>query len=64
MIPGVAVSMLAGRFLQNLVDGATAADAMTYATCAMSIVLVSTAGIWVATRPIVRLDIMDVLRAE
>jgi putative ABC transport system permease protein len=64
LIPGAAVSVLAGRFLQDLVDGATAADALTCATCAMSIVLVATAGTWVATRPIARLDIMEVLRAE
>jgi putative ABC transport system permease protein len=49
-IPGVALAVLSGRFLQSLVEGAQPVDAA--------------AGIWIATRPIAHLDVMEILRTE
>jgi ABC-type antimicrobial peptide transport system permease subunit len=63
-IPGVAGAVLAGRFLESLVDGAKPANATTYAASVIFIALIAAAGIWVATRPVARLDIGEILRAE
>jgi ABC-type antimicrobial peptide transport system permease subunit len=62
--PGIAGAMLSGRLLENLVDGAKSVNATTFAGSVIFIALIATAGIWVATRPIARLDIMEVLRTE
>jgi putative ABC transport system permease protein len=61
---GIAGAVLSGRFLESLVEGARPADAMTYAGTVMSIASIAAAGIWVATRPLARLDIVEILRAE
>jgi putative ABC transport system permease protein len=61
---GVAGAVLSGRFLESLVEGARPADATTYAGTIVSIALMAAAGIWVATRPLARLDIMEILRTE
>jgi ABC-type antimicrobial peptide transport system permease subunit len=63
-IPGVAGAVITGRFLESLVDGAKPANATTYAVSVISIALIAAAGIWVATRPVARLDIVEILRAE
>jgi hypothetical protein len=63
-IPGVAGAVVAGRFLESLVDGAKPADAATYAASVIFIALLAAAGIWVATRPVARLDIVEILRAD
>jgi putative ABC transport system permease protein len=63
-LPGVAGAVLTGRFLESLVDGAAPANATTYTASVISIALVAAAGIWVATRPIARLDIVEILRTE
>jgi ABC-type antimicrobial peptide transport system permease subunit len=64
VIPGIAGAFFAGRFLGSLVDGAKPADAATYAATAAFIGLTAAASIWAATRPVARLDIMDILRSE
>jgi ABC-type antimicrobial peptide transport system permease subunit len=63
-IGGISGAVFAERFLESLVDGATAANAMTYAVSVIFIALIAAAGIWVATRPIARLDIAEILRTE
>ena len=59
---GVAGAVLGGRFLESLVEGAKPANATTYAGILISIAFIAAAGIWVATRPLARLDIMEILR--
>jgi ABC-type antimicrobial peptide transport system permease subunit len=61
---GVAGAVISGRFLQSLVEGAKPANAATYSGIILSIMLIEAAGIWVATRPLTRLDIIEVLRTE
>ena len=63
-IPGIAGAVLSGRLLENLVDGAKSVNATAYATAVLFIALIAAAGIWVATRPIARLDIAQILRTE
>jgi putative ABC transport system permease protein len=64
VIPGIAGAVLSGPFLNSLVDGATPATAVTYAASIVCIALIAGVSIWMATRPIVRLDIMEVLRTD
>jgi putative ABC transport system permease protein len=61
---GVAGAVLSGRFLESLIEGAKPANATTYAGTLISIALIAAAGIWVASRPLTRLDIMEILRTE
>ena len=61
-IAGVAGGFVTGRFLESLVDGARPANAMIYAASVLFIALVAAAGIWIASRPIARLDVMEILR--
>jgi putative ABC transport system permease protein len=63
-VPGVAGAVISGRFLESLVEGAKPVNATIYAGTLISIALIAAAGIWVATRPLARLDIMEVLRTE
>jgi hypothetical protein len=63
-IPGVAGAVLAGRFLESLVEGAKPVNAAAYAASVITIALIAAAGIWVATRPVARLNIVEILRAE
>jgi predicted permease len=63
-LPGAVCAMITGRFLQSLIDGA---PPVSLAVCGLAfLVIAATAAssIWIATRRIARLDIMDVLRAE
>ena len=63
-IPGIAGALLSGRLLESLVDGAKSVNATTYAASVFFIALIAAAGIWVATRPIARLDIVEILRTD
>jgi len=63
-VPGIAGAVLSGRLLESLVDGAKSVDATAYAATLLFIALVAATGIWVATRPIARLDIVEILRTE
>jgi ABC-type antimicrobial peptide transport system permease subunit len=64
IIPGIAGAILIGSFLEGLVEGAKTPNGTTYALVLASIALIAAAGIWMATRPIARLDVIEVLRAE
>ena len=63
-VPGIAGGVLSGRMLAHLVDGAKAADIATYAATVVFIGWIAAMGIWVATRPVARLNIVEILRAE
>ena len=61
---GVAGAALTGRFLESLVDGARFANPITYAVLVIFIAAIVAAAIWTATRPIARLDIVEIIRTE
>jgi hypothetical protein len=63
-IPGILGAVVTGRLLGNLVDGAAGVGAATYAAAVALMLAIAAAGIWLATRPVGRLDIVEVLRAE
>jgi predicted permease len=63
-VPGVIGGVLSGKFLESLVEGAKPANAATYVATILSIASIAAIGIWAATRPIARLDIVEVLRTE
>jgi ABC-type antimicrobial peptide transport system permease subunit len=63
-VPGIAGAVLSRRLLESLVDGAKAVDAIAYGDTLLLIASVAAAGIWVATRSIARLDIVEILRTE
>jgi predicted permease len=63
-VPGIALAVISGRLLQSLVEGARSVDAAAYAGSILLIAGMAAAGIWIATRPIARLDVMEILRTE
>jgi predicted permease len=63
-LPGIAGAVLSGRLLESLVDGAKSVNVTTYAASVLFIAMIAAIGIWVATRPIARLDIAEILRTE
>ena len=63
-IPGIAGAVLSGRLLESLVDGAKSVNPTAYAASVLFIASIAAISIWVATRPIARLDIMEILRTE
>ena len=63
-VPGIAGAVLSGRMLESLVDGAKSVNVTAYAASVLAIALIASIGIWAATRPIARLDIVEILRSE
>jgi predicted permease len=63
-IPGIALAIVSGRVLASLVTGAKSVEAAAYAGSVLFIAGVAAAGIWIATRPIARLDIVEILRTD
>jgi putative ABC transport system permease protein len=63
-IPGVAGAALSGMAIENLVEGAKPVSAMGYGAAIFLIASVAVAGAWVATRPVARLNVIEVLRSE
>ena len=63
-VPGVAGAVLTERFLESLVEGAKPANATIYLASVTLIAAIAAVGIWVATRPVARLDIAEILRTE
>ena len=61
---GIACAASTGRLLGSLIEGARAFDVATYVLATISICLVAAASIWVATRRIAHLDVVEILRAE
>ena len=63
-VAGIAGGASAGKLLGSLIEGAKAFDLVTYILATISICLVAAASIWVATRRIARVDLVEILRAE
>jgi putative ABC transport system permease protein len=63
-ILGIAGAALSGRLLESLVEGARSLNATAYAASVLFIAFIAAIGIWMATRPIARLDIVEILRSE
>ncbi len=63
-IAGIAGAILSGRLLESLVEGSKSVSAADYATSVLIISFIAALGIWTATRPIARLEITEILRAE
>jgi putative ABC transport system permease protein len=63
-VPGIALAILSGRVLESLVEGAKSVDAAAYAGSVLFIAAIAAVGIWIATRPVARLDIVEILRTE
>jgi predicted permease len=61
---GIVAAAAGGRLMENFVEGSKAADAGIYAVTTLVIAAVAAAGVWAATRPIARLDVAEILRAE
>lgn len=61
---GVAGAFALGQFLQHLLDSAQRVDGFTSAVAAAILVVIASIAVWSATQRIVRLDPMQVLRAE
>ena len=61
---GIAGAIFVGRFLESLVEGAKSADLMTLILCVVFIALIASVSNWMGTRPIARLDILEILRME
>jgi putative ABC transport system permease protein len=63
-VPGVIGTALSGRLLESLVVGAQTLDFATYGSAVLCIAWTALIGIWVATRPIRRCNVMEILRTE
>jgi putative ABC transport system permease protein len=63
-IPGIVLAALSGHLLESLVEGARSVEPTAYTGSVVSIAAIAAAGIRIATRPIARLDITEVLRTD
>ncbi|HEX4228745.1 MAG TPA: ABC transporter permease [Bryobacteraceae bacterium] len=61
---GMACAASTGKLLSGLIEGAKAIDVATYVLATISICLVAGVSIWVATRHIANMDVVEILRAE
>ena len=64
VILGVAGALLSGKLLEGLVEGAKLMNAIACIAEILFIAVVAAAATWVATRPIARLDVMEIIRTE
>jgi putative ABC transport system permease protein len=64
MAAGVAGAFGLGQFLQHLLDTAQRVDGITCAIAAATLAAIASLAVWSATQRILRLDPMQVLRAE
>ena len=63
-IAGVAGTLGVGRFIEHLLDAAQSVDFLTCAIAAITLAAIASLAVWSATQRILRLDPMQVLRAE
>ena len=63
-IPGLVGARFTGRLLESLIYGAKSVDLATSIFTILLIAAVASTSIWVATRRIATLDIMETLRDE
>lgn len=64
VVLGISGAMYTGRLLQSLVAGARAGDPVIFILSSLLILSTAATSIWLGTRPIAGLDIMDILRSE
>ncbi len=64
MAAGVAGAFALGQFLQHLLDSAQRVDGATCAVAAVILAAIASVAVWSATQRVLRLDPMQVLRAE
>lgn len=64
IVPGISGAIVSGRLLGSLVAGAKSPNATAYATSVFFIAFIAAMAIWMATRPVTRLEIMEILRTE
>jgi ABC-type antimicrobial peptide transport system permease subunit len=63
-IAGVAGTFALGRFIEHLLNTAQGVDVLTCAIAAAALAAIASLAVWSATQRILRLDPMQVLRAE
>ncbi len=64
LLCGTTIALAAGRLLANLFEGVEPLGASAYLLTAALLATVAAASIWSATRPLARLHVADILRAE
>lgn len=63
-VTGIAGAVLTGRFLESLVTGAKPVGPVAFILSIFCVTAIASASIWIATRRIARLDVMEILRTE
>jgi putative ABC transport system permease protein len=63
-IPGIAIAVGGGRFLESFIEGAKSVSLNTCAISLVFVVAIATVGIWAGSRRVARLDIVEILRAQ
>jgi putative ABC transport system permease protein len=63
-IPGIVLAIFAGRLVESLMQGARPIDVGMSMFSAGLVLMVASASIWIATRRIEKLDVMDILRRD
>ncbi|HEX3876262.1 MAG TPA: FtsX-like permease family protein, partial [Bryobacteraceae bacterium] len=63
-LAGIACSAGTGRLLGSLITGAKAFDPATYVLAMISICLIGAVSIWMATRRVTNMDVIEILRAQ
>jgi putative ABC transport system permease protein len=63
-VAGIAGTFGVGRFIEHLLDTAQSVDVLTCAIAAAALAAIASVAVWSATQRILRLDPMQVLRAE
>jgi ABC-type antimicrobial peptide transport system permease subunit len=63
-VTGIAGAILTERFLESLVIGARPIGPTAFVLSISCVTAIASASIWIATRRIARLDVMEILRTE
>jgi putative ABC transport system permease protein len=63
-LPGIAIAMSTGRLIESLMQGAKPVDFGVSIISVALVLLVASISIWIATRKISKLDVMEILRQE
>jgi ABC-type antimicrobial peptide transport system permease subunit len=61
---GVVCAASTAKLLGSLIEGAKGMDVTSYGLAMLAICLVAAGSIWIATRRIARMDVVEILRAE
>jgi predicted permease len=64
LLCGIVIALASGRLLANLFEGVEPLGPAAYSLTAAMLAAIAAAGIWSATRPLARLHVADILRAE